>query len=129
SGTVNFSPALSPGSSTYFGLEAPPSLQQLMIGTPVVTKPSFGSVVGLPSNKKCVSRRKFKIRIRQPGGIKIQTALVFVNGKKVKVLKRRVFRRLRHVANVNLKGLSQGTFFVRIVVLTTEGDTLKGTRK
>jgi len=128
SGTVNFSPSLLPGKSTFFGLEAPPSLQQLKVGTPVPGKPSFGQVVGLPNPKKCVSRRKFRIHIRQPGGIKIQTALVFVNGKRVKVFKAKFFRRLRHTASVNLRGLPQGTFKVRIVVLTTQGDTLKGTR-
>jgi hypothetical protein len=86
-------------------------------------------VIDLPSSKKCVSRRKFRIRIRQPGGIKIQTALVFVNGKKVRVLKRKVFRKLRHVAGVNLRGLPRGTFTVRIVVLTTAGKTITGKRK
>ena len=85
-------------------------------------------VIGLPSNRKCVSRRKFRIRIRQPGGIQIQTALVFVNGKKVRVLTRKVFQRKRKVANVNLRGLPKGTFKVRIVVLTSEGKTLRGTR-
>jgi hypothetical protein len=129
SGTVNFSPTLAPGASTFFGLEAPPSLAQLMVGTPVGGKPSFGSVVGLPSTKKCVSKRKFRIHIRQPGGIKIQTALVFVNGKKVRVFKAKFFRKLRHAATVNLRGLPRGTFKVRIVVLTTAGDTIKGTRK
>jgi hypothetical protein len=86
-------------------------------------------VIGLPSNRKCVSRRKFRIRIRQPGGIKIQTALVFLNGRKVKVLTRKVFRRKRKVASINLRGLPRGTFKVRIVVLTAEGKTLRGTRK
>ena len=42
-----------------------------------------GAWSGCRRTSKCVSRRKFRIRIRQPGGIKIQTALVFVNGKKV----------------------------------------------
>jgi hypothetical protein len=93
-----------------------------------IRKPSK-RVIGLPSNKKCVSRRKFKIKIRQPGGIKIQTALVFLNGKKVRVLKRKVFKKQRHVANVNLRGLPKGTFKVKIVVLTTEGKTIKGQRK
>ncbi len=93
-----------------------------------IRKPGAG-VIGLPSNRKCVSRRKFRIRIRQPGGIQIQTALVFVNGKKVRVLKRKVFQRKRTVANVNLRGLPSGTFKVRIVVLTTAGNTLRGTRK
>ena len=95
-------------------------------GGKIVKKPA--SVIGLPSNKKCVSRRKFRIRIRQPGGTQIQTALVFVNGKKVRVLTRKVFQRRRKVANVNLRGLPKGTFKVRIVVLTSEGKTLSGTR-
>jgi hypothetical protein len=86
-------------------------------------------VIKLPSNKKCVSRRKFRIRIRQPGGIKIQTALVFVNGKRVRVLSRKVLGRKRKVSTVNLRGLPRGTFKVRIVVLTTEGTTLRHTRK
>jgi hypothetical protein len=93
-----------------------------------IRKPSK-KVIDLPSNKKCVSRRRFRIRIRQPGGIQIQTALVFVNSKKVRVLKRRVFRRLRNVSNVDLRGLPRGTFTVRIVVLTTGGKTIKGKRK
>ena len=95
-------------------------------GGKIVKKPT--SVIGLPSNKRCVSRRKFRIRIRQPGGIQIQTALVFVNGKKVRVLTRKVFQRKRKVAGVNLRGLPRGTFKVRIVVLTSEGKTLRGTR-
>ena len=93
-----------------------------------IRKPSAG-VIGLPSNKKCVSRRRFRIKVRQLGGIQIQTALVFVNGKKVRVLKRRVFKRLRSVASVNLRGLPKGTFKVRIVVLTADGKTIRGTRK
>jgi hypothetical protein len=98
-------------------------------GGGITKKPSFGSVVGLPSTKKCVSKRKFRIHIRQPGGIKIQTALVFLNGKKIRVFKAKFFRKLRRAATVNLRGLPKGTFKVRIVVLTTAGDTLKGTRK
>jgi hypothetical protein len=93
------------------------------------TVPTAKDVIKLPSNKKCVSRRKFRIRIRQPGGIKIQTALVFVNGTKVRVLTRKVFGKKRKVAGVNLRGLPKGTFKVRIVVLTTEGTTLRHTRK
>src|SRR5947208_10993978 len=40
SGTVNFSPAIPPGGSTYFSLEAPPSAAAIMVGTPVTTTPS-----------------------------------------------------------------------------------------
>jgi hypothetical protein len=98
-------------------------------GGTIINKPTFGNVVKLPSNKKCVSRRKFRIKIRQPSGIQIQTALVFVNGKRVATVQRRVFKRKRTTATVNLRGLPKGTFKVKIVVLTTDGATLKGTRK
>jgi hypothetical protein len=94
-----------------------------------IKKPGIDSVFKLPSTKRCVSRRKFRIHIRRPGGITIQTALVFVNGKRVKVFRAKFFRKLRHTAAVNLRGLPKGTFKVRIVVLTTAGKTLKGTRK
>jgi hypothetical protein len=96
-------------------------------GGTIIKKPP--GVIGLPSNKRCVSRRRFRICIRQPGGIQIQTALVFLNGKKIRVLTRKVFQKKRKVANVNLRGLPRGTFKVRIVVLTAEGKTLRGTRK
>jgi hypothetical protein len=93
--------------------------------------PLFGpnGVVQAPSNRHCVSKRKFRIRIRQPGDIRIQTALLFLNGKRVKVFKHKVFKRLRHVATVNLRGLPKGTWVLKIVVLTTKGDTLRGKRK
>jgi hypothetical protein len=91
--------------------------------------PTAKDVIKLPSNKKCVSRRKFRIRIRQPGGIRIQTALVFVNGKRVRVVSRKVFQKQRKVAGVDLRGLPRGVFKVRIIVLTTEGTTLRHTRK
>ena len=53
---------------------------------------------------------------------------MFVNGKRVRVLTRKVFQKKRKVASVNLRGLPRGIFKVRIVVLTTEGTTLRGTR-
>jgi hypothetical protein len=103
--------------------------QGTISGGTIVNKPTFGKIVQLPSSKKCVSKRKFRIHIRQPGGIKIQTALVFLNGKKIRTFKAKFFRKLRTAARVNLRGLPKGTFVVRIVVLTTKGETLKGKRK
>jgi hypothetical protein len=96
-------------------------------GLPPIFGP--GGVVQAPSNRRCVSRRRFRIRVRERGGIRIQTALVFLNRKKLKVLKRRVFQRKRHTASVDLRGLPRGVFTLRIVVLTTEGETKRGTRK
>jgi hypothetical protein len=128
SGTVNFSPALEPGDSTYFGLEAPPSLVDLQVGAPAVTAPLFSTVARLAPAKKCVSRRKFRIHIRQPGGVKIRVARVFVNGKNVRVLKRRFFRKARRTATVNLRGLPRGKFRIRITIVTTKGLVIKATR-
>jgi hypothetical protein len=88
-----------------------------------------GGIVQVPSNRRCVSRRKFRIRIRERRGIHIEAAIVLLNGTRIKVVKRRVFRRKRHIATVNLRGLPKGTFKLKITVLTSEGDSLSGTRK
>ena len=87
-----------------------------------------GGVVQAPSNRRCVSKRKFRIRIRERPGVKIEAAIVLLNGKRIKVVKRRVFARKRHIATVNLRGLPKGTFKLKITVLTSAGNSLTGTR-
>jgi hypothetical protein len=87
-----------------------------------------GGLVQVPSNRRCVSRRKFRIRIRERRGIKIEAAVLLLNGRRIKVVKRKVFRRKRHTARVNLRGLPKGTFKLKITVLTSEGNSLTGTR-
>jgi hypothetical protein len=88
-----------------------------------------GGVVQAPSNRRCVSRRKFRIRIRERRGIRIEAAIVLLNGRRIKVVKRKVFQRKRHTATVNLRGLPKGIFKLKITVLTSDGDSLSGTRK
>jgi hypothetical protein len=46
--------------------------------------------VRAPSNKRCRSRRKFGIRIRELGSIQIDKATVYLNKKRLKVVKRKV---------------------------------------
>ena len=53
---------------------------------------------------------------------------MLLNGKRIKVVKRRVFARKRHTASVNLRGLPKGTFKLKITVLTSAGNSLTGTR-
>ena len=79
---------------------------------------------GLPSTKKCVSRRNFRIRLREPKGTKIRRATVKVNGKLVATRKGK-----RVTAPVDLRGLPKGRFKVEIRVTTTTGRVIKGTRK
>jgi hypothetical protein len=100
-------------------------------GPPAGLPPIFGrgGLVSAPSNRRCVSRRNFRIRIRERGGFKIETAQVFLNRSRIKVVRRRIFARKRHTARVNLRGLPKGVFRIKIVVLTTVGDTKRGTRK
>lgn len=131
SGQVNFSPALAPGSSTYFSLEAPPSAQALMVGPavssgPAALPPAFGpgGVIGIPSAKKCLSRRAFRIRVRKRSGLRYEEAIVRVNHKRVGVLKGR-----RLTAPIDLRGLPLGVFTVQITVITTDGRIINGTRR
>jgi hypothetical protein len=137
-GTVNFSPAIPPGGSTYFSLEAPPSAAAIMVGTPTTTPPpttttpklppAFGRngvIQGLPSTRVCLSKRRFIIHIRRYPGITYVEAIVFLNHHTVGVVKSRGGQ---FSAPINLRGLPSGTFPVKITVITTTGAIISGTR-
>ena len=66
----------------------------------------------------------FRIRIRVPKGKKAVSAVVRVNGKKVKVVRG---KRLR--AAVRLRGLPKGRFSVRITVRLANGKRITGVRR
>lgn len=95
------------------------------VTTPGALPPAFGpnGVISIPSNKKCVSRRKFRIRIRKRKNLKYETAIVFVNKRRVKVVKGK-----RLTAPVDLRGLPKGRFTVQITVITTSGAIITGKR-
>jgi hypothetical protein len=135
-GTVNFSPPLAPGGSTYFALEAPPNAAAIKVGTPTPVGPpaptgpptAFGRngiVQGLPSNKKCLSKRHFTIHIRRYPGITYVEAIVFINHHTASVTKSRSGQ---FSAPIDLRGLPAGTFPVKITVITTTGSIISGTR-
>ncbi|HEV2980951.1 MAG TPA: hypothetical protein VGX51_05935 [Solirubrobacteraceae bacterium] len=135
-GTVNFSPPLQPGASTYFALEAPPNAAAITVGTPTPGGPTGSSgpatafgrngiVQGLPSNKKCLSKRHFTIHIRRYPQITYVEAIVFVNRHTVSVTKSRSGQ---FSAPIDLRGLPAGTFPVKITVITTTGSIISGTR-
>ena len=60
-------------------------------------------IVSAPSNRRCVSRRNFKIRLRNPIGTTILGAVVRVNGRRVATR-----RGVRTTARVDLRGLPKG---------------------
>jgi hypothetical protein len=132
-GTVNFSPPIAPGGSTYFSLESPPNAQAIQVGTPTTTTPKVpsafgpnGAIQGLPSTHKCLSKRHFLIHIRRYNGISYELAIVFLNGQKVRSVRSRGGQ---FSSPINLRGLPFGTFVVKIRVITTTGAIIAGTRK
>jgi hypothetical protein len=90
--------------------------------TPAQPTPAAGGVAGT-QQRSCVSKRVFTIRIRVPHGKKALSALVRVNGHRVKVV-----RGKRLKAPVRLRGLPKGTFKVKITVRLRNGKKISGTR-
>ncbi len=91
---------------------------------PAKAKPlTLTSVALLPATRKCVSRRKFQIRLRHPRGTRIKTAVVKLNKKRVATRKGR-----RVTATVNLRGLPRGRFTVEITVTLANEKTISGKR-
>lgn len=88
------------------------------------TTAAAAPVAAASAPKACTSRRSFKIRLRIPHGRKAISAVVKVNGQKVKTL-----RGARITAPVDLRGLPRGRFTVSIGVRLAGGQTLKGSRK
>ncbi len=93
---------------------------------PGAVPPAFGpgGAISIPSNKACVSRRKFRIRIRKRKGVVYETAIVFLNKKRVRLVKGK-----RLTAPIDLRGLPKGRFTVQITVITTSGAIITGTRR
>jgi hypothetical protein len=109
----------------------------VFIGAPPITA---AQAIGLPSNRRCTSRRAFPIRIRQYAGVRYSFAYVAVNGRTVPVYvyteRRIVVRRIgavylnrrRFRAFVDLRGLAKGRYRVRISVATADGRLLARSR-
>jgi hypothetical protein len=86
-------------------------------------KLTAASSFALPSAKRCVSRRHFRIRIRKLPGVTFVSAVVKVNGKRVKTV-----NRARITAPVDLTGLPKGRFVVSITATTSDKRLVTGTR-
>lgn len=76
------------------------------------------------SAKVCKSRRKFTIRVKKKKGVRIVSATVFVNGKKVKTKKGK-----RFTSVVTLTGLKKGRYTVVIKAKLSDGRTVTDRRK
>jgi hypothetical protein len=85
---------------------------------------AFHAAVGLPSPRRCLSRRAFTIHLRDPRNDPLREVVVRLAGKRL--------RTVRHgdvfASRVDLRGLPKGTFTVRISLTTVLGQRLAGAR-
>lgn len=126
--TPTASPTPTPTSSPRPVTTPAPPATTVPVGRPTPTptavpEPTASQAFSLPSAKRCVSRRRFTIRIRRVPHVTFVSAVVTVNGKRVKTVKRS-----RITAPVNLTGLPKGRFKVTISARTSTGQTIRGTR-
>ena len=91
---------------------------------PAAAAVRVATVVGFPSTRACVSRRRFAIRLRVPREASVVQATVLVNGKQVAVRKG---ARLR--STVNLRSLPKGRFRVEVRLRLADGRTVKDNRR
>jgi hypothetical protein len=73
----------------------------------------------LPSARRCVSRRRFRITLAKPSDDPLRSAEVFIGSKRVRKISGRKLK-----APVDLRGLPKGKFRVRVIAKTRSGRTL-----
>lgn len=102
---------------------APPSAPPPAPTVAASSRPTLTQVAALPSAKQCVSRRRFRIRLRSPKGARIASATVRLRGRTVATR-----RGTRVTAPIDLRGLPKGRFTVAIRVVLDDGRVISGTR-
>jgi ABC-2 type transport system ATP-binding protein len=115
------------GSQVYGPVRNAGAVQLASIKLTLPTAVGFSSATGglLPSTRRCLSRRRFEIRVKRGRGkARLRSAKVWVAGKRVKV--RRRGGRLRAV--VDLRGRKKQRVTVRIVARTRGGKVLRDKR-
>jgi hypothetical protein len=97
-----------------------------LVGPLPAGTPKIDQIATLPKQGKrqCLSRRSFTIRLKEPKGDALDTAAVFLSGKRVAVR-----RGDRITAPINLRGLPKGRYTVKIIAKTVLGRTINGSRK
>ena len=89
--------------------------------------PSINQIATLPKqgSKRCLSKRSFRIRLREPRGDALESAVIRLNGKVIR--RRKAGSRI--TAPISLKGLPKGRYTLKITAKTVLGKTISGTRK
>jgi Ca2+-binding RTX toxin-like protein len=118
--TVTAAPTASPAPAPI----ATPIPKPVATATPTPPLPKAATLVTIPSTKRCVSRRRLRLRVKKALVGSVRSVEVFVNGKrKTRVTGRRVG------LPVDLRGLPRGTFRVRLKITLADGRVVSDTRK
>lgn len=120
-------PKIAPdGTATDTAASGEPCVDSTLLAPPPAAPPSFRETVVLPKPgaRKCLSKRSFRIRLKEPKGDALNSASVFVRGKRVRTVKRD-----RISAPITLTGLPKGRYTVKITAKTVLGRTISGSRK
>lgn len=100
----------------------------LIASLPEVSSAQFGRYVSLPSNRKCISRSRLRIRMRDPRNDPLAKVVVVLQSGKV----RRRAKLKQHgntvTAALRLDGLPMGPFTVKVRLTTVLGEHLSGKR-
>jgi ABC-2 type transport system ATP-binding protein len=97
------------------------SFSSIRLRLPTVGRASAAPSL-LPSSRRCLSGRRFTIRLRNPRGNRLRSARLFVNGRRVAVHR-------RHGRLVGVARLRGRSVRVRVVAKTVKGRTLRQTRR
>jgi hypothetical protein len=84
---------------------------------------AIGQLATLPSTKACVSRRRFRIRLRTIAGAKTVSAQIKLGSKTVRTVRGRALS-----LPIDLRGLPKGRFKVTITLTDDAGARRAGTR-
>jgi len=108
------------GGSGFYNVRVAPGVWPFRSGSGSGASPSLG----LPSNRRCASRRNFRVTMRGITRNRVRSLTVYVNGK------RRAVRRGRTLkAPVDLRGLPKGTVRVKVVARTRSGKRIVDQRR
>ncbi len=114
-------PASEPPVAAQGGVPLASAAEMQLVSAPASV---VATALGLPSPRRCESRRRFSIRVREPRGVPLASVALTVQGRTVRM--RRVAGRF--VGTVDLRTLRKGVYAVTIRARTRAGRTLVGKR-
>lgn len=109
--------------------EVPPSFPFADAPAPAVTparpaaKPSFGRLVALPSNRRCVRARSFRVKIRRNASDPVRRATLRIGGRRAATASGRALSK-----GLRARRLPRGRFRAQVEVVTRSGHKTAGQR-